>query len=119
MKRFFGQRASHGFASASLVALLVGGPASSYRDIQAAQIEAEPADSGVARSSVYVQDALVDPDLRSVFPDDATALADKVAIAELACCRFRRHRVRCHDGTGGVSWRDGSLPASSSLRLFG
>jgi hypothetical protein len=37
----------------------------------------------------------------------------------LACTRFRRHRVRCFDGTGGVSWRDGSLHASSSLRLCG
>jgi hypothetical protein len=36
---------------------------------------------------------------------------------QLSCCRFRRHRVRCHDGTGGGSWRDASLPASSSLRL--
>jgi hypothetical protein len=35
----------------------------------------------------------------------------------LACSRFRRHRVRCFDGAGGGSWRDGSLPASSSLRL--
>ena len=35
------------------------------------------------------------------------------------CTRFRRHRVRCFDGTGGGSWRDGSLPASSSLRLCG
>ena len=82
MKRFLGQRASHGFAWASLVALLVGGPASSYQDIQAAQIEAEPAHAGVAGSSVDVKDALVELDLRSVFPDDATALADKAAIAE-------------------------------------
>src|SRR6516164_3723901 len=37
----------------------------------------------------------------------------------MACTRFRRHRVRCFDGTGGGSWRDGSLPASSSLRLCG
>ena len=37
----------------------------------------------------------------------------------LACTRFRRHRVRCFDGAGGGSWRDGSLPASSSLRLCG
>ena len=37
----------------------------------------------------------------------------------LACTRFRRHRVRCFDGTGGVSWRDGSLHGSSSLRRFG
>jgi hypothetical protein len=37
----------------------------------------------------------------------------------VACTRFRRHRVRCFDGSGGVSWRDGSLHASSSLRLCG
>jgi DGQHR domain-containing protein len=37
----------------------------------------------------------------------------------LACTRFRRHRVRCFDGTGGVSWRDGSLHGSSSLRRCG
>jgi DNA (cytosine-5)-methyltransferase 1 len=37
----------------------------------------------------------------------------------LACTRFRGHRVRCFDGTGGVSWSDGSLHASSSLRLCG
>jgi hypothetical protein len=35
----------------------------------------------------------------------------------LACTRFRRHRVRCFDGAGGGSWRDGSLRESSSLRL--
>ena len=34
----------------------------------------------------------------------------------LACTRFRRHRVRCFDGTGGVSWRGGSSHESSSLR---
>ena len=37
----------------------------------------------------------------------------------VACTRFRRHRVRCFDGTGGVSWSDGSLRESSSLRLCG
>jgi hypothetical protein len=34
----------------------------------------------------------------------------------LACTRFRRHRVRCFNGTGGGSWSGGSLHASSSLR---
>jgi len=34
----------------------------------------------------------------------------------LSCCRFRRHRVRCFCGTGGGSWNDGSLHASSSSR---
>ena len=38
-------------------------------------------------------------------------------MANLACTRFRRHRVRCFNGTGGGSWRGGSSHASSSLRL--
>ena len=38
---------------------------------------------------------------------------------DLACTRFRRHRVRCFDGTGGGSWRGGSLHASSSLKRCG
>ena len=33
--------------------------------------------------------------------------------------RFRRHRVRCFYGTGGESWKDEGLHASSSLRLCG
>ena len=37
-------------------------------------------------------------------------------LAAVACTRFRRHRVRCFDGAGGGSWRDGSLRESSSLR---
>ena len=37
----------------------------------------------------------------------------------LACTRFRRHRVRCFDGTGGESWKGVSLHASSSLRRCG
>jgi hypothetical protein len=36
--------------------------------------------------------------------------------ASMACTRFRRHRLRCFNGAGGGSWRDGSLPASTSLR---
>ena len=38
---------------------------------------------------------------------------------KVACTRFRRRRVRCFYGTGGESWRDGSLPESSSLRRCG
>ena len=37
----------------------------------------------------------------------------------LACTRFRRHRVRCFNGTGGGSWRGGSLHESSSLKRCG
>jgi hypothetical protein len=33
----------------------------------------------------------------------------------LACTRFRRHRVRCFYGTGGGSWSGASLHGSSSL----
>ena len=38
---------------------------------------------------------------------------------KMSCTRFRRHQVRCFDGTGGGSWNVGSLHASSSKRLFG
>jgi type I restriction enzyme S subunit len=44
---------------------------------------------------------------------------DELSNEYLACTRFRRHRVRCFYGTGGESWRDGSLHESSSLRLCG
>ena len=44
---------------------------------------------------------------------------DEIEVLYLSCCRFRRHRVRCFDGAGGGSWKDGSLHASSSLRLCG
>ena len=37
----------------------------------------------------------------------------------MACSRFRRHRVRCFDGTGGESWRDEGLRGSSNLKLCG
>jgi hypothetical protein len=37
----------------------------------------------------------------------------------MACTRFRRHRVRCFNGTGGGSWSGGSSRESSSLRLCG
>ena len=40
-------------------------------------------------------------------------------LGELACTRFRRHRVRCFYGTGGESWTGGSLHGSLSLRLCG
>jgi hypothetical protein len=43
--------------------------------------------------------------------DDAVS-----TIVTVACPRFRRYRVRCFDGAGGGSWRDGSLRGSSSLR---
>ncbi len=47
------------------------------------------------------------------------ACETKVSLTDLACTRFRRHRVRCFDGTGGGSWKGGSLHASSSLRQCG
>ena len=48
---------------------------------------------------------------RSVYPH--------IDVEALACTRFRRHRVRCFYGTGGESWKGGSLHGSSSLRLCG
>jgi DNA invertase Pin-like site-specific DNA recombinase len=48
---------------------------------------------------------------------DRTKAGMARAKAKVACTRFRRHRVRCFNGTGGGSWRGGSSHASSSLRL--
>jgi hypothetical protein len=45
--------------------------------------------------------------------DDGTP---RTLTIDLACTRFRRQRVRCFDGAGGGSWRDGSSRGSSSLR---
>ena len=42
-----------------------------------------------------------------------------IGLNGMACTRFRRHQVRCFNGTGGASWSGGSLRGSSSLRLFG
>jgi hypothetical protein len=50
---------------------------------------------------------------------DDIQLDELQKLGDLACTRFRRHRVRCFYGTGGESWRDGSLHESSSLRLCG
>ena len=36
---------------------------------------------------------------------------------DLACTRFRRHRVRCHSGAGGGLWNANAMHESSSLRL--
>ena len=32
-----------------------------------------------------------------------------VKVDDVACTRLRRHRVRCFDGAGGGSWRDGKF----------
>jgi hypothetical protein len=48
MKRFFGQRGSHGFVWTSLAALLVGSLASPDRDVEAALVEPALADLGQA-----------------------------------------------------------------------
>jgi hypothetical protein len=71
------------FVWASLAALLVGGPASPDRDVEAALVDAALAHSGVARSDSYATVALADPDVRLVFPEPgaATALADQAAFA--------------------------------------
>ncbi len=43
----------------------------------------------------------------------------RLLIFGLACTRFRRHQVRCFNGTGGASWSVGNLRGNSSLRLCG
>ena len=83
MKTFFGRSGSRCFVWASLAALLVGGPASPDRDVEAAPVDAALARSDVARFSSYAKIALADPDVR-LLPDPgvATALADQAAFAE-------------------------------------
>ena len=83
MKTSFGRSGSRCFVWASLAALLVGGPASPDRDVEAAPVEAALARSDVARFSSYAKIALADPDER-LLPDPgvATALADQAAFAE-------------------------------------
>ena len=83
MKTFFGRSGSRCFVWASLAALLVGGPASPDRDVEAAPVEAALARSDDARFSSYAKIALADPDER-LLPDPgvATALADQAAFAE-------------------------------------
>ena len=63
-----------------------------------------PADTGVLAEEK--RETLSVAFLERVFMKNAT----------LACTRFRRHRVRCFDGTGGGSWRGGSSRGSSSLK---
>src|SRR5438552_9005838 len=77
-------RGSYGFVWASLAALLVGGPASPDRDVEAAPLEAALAHSAVARSGSYAKVAVADSDARLVLPDPAVAIAlvDRAAFAE-------------------------------------
>ena len=53
--------------------------------------------------------------IRKLWPD---GIPKEIQNKQIEMTRFRRHRVRCFDGAGGGSWRDGSLPASSSLRRY-
>jgi hypothetical protein len=55
-------------------------------------------------------------DLKNV---DSFYAALRKLVQAVACTWFRRHRVRCFNGTGGASWNVGSLRGSSSLRLCG
>ncbi len=59
------------------------------------------------------------PDIPNPFKDIKFYYDPEEYACTLACTRFRRRRVRCFNGTGGGSWRGGSLHASSSLRLCG
>ena len=56
------------------------------------------------------------PEGEGLLPRAAEVAGQVKETVQVACTRFRRHRVRCFDGAGGGSWRDGSLRGSSSLR---
>jgi hypothetical protein len=83
MKRFIGQRRSHGFVWISLAALLIGGPARSDRDPKAAALEAMSARSDVGRSDTDTKVVLADPDARWALPaPSGVALAGHAAFTE-------------------------------------
>ena len=55
------------------------------------------------------------PDMVTFTPDGSKILVANEA--EVACTRFRGHRVRCHSGAGGGLWNANAMDESSSLRL--
>jgi cellulose biosynthesis protein BcsQ len=68
--------------------------------------------------SVHWQD-IFERELNSYFKDWLPKEIETYEALSMACTRFRRHRVRCFIGTGGGSWRGGSLRGSLSLSLCG
>ena len=61
----------------------------------------------------------IEPLLKKFAPEVTASAVRSLTLFGLACTRFRRHRVRCFDGTGGESGRGGSLRESSSLKRCG
>ena len=49
----------------------------------------------------------------TITPDDTNG----VLLIDVACTRFRGHRVRCHSGAGGGLWNANAMHENSSLRL--
>src|SRR5258707_1702541 len=87
--------------------------------------EEVPAETIVPDAKEYISETIDDPEAiydpeiwdTSGFALVLSWLAQKwnqrcrklAPLGSMACTRFRRHRVRCFDGAGGGSWRDGSL----------
>src|SRR5438094_8129804 len=69
----------------------------------------KPLHATLARRALLRLDSMAAPDPRSlgVPRPESLRLSPAGLPRYLACTRFRRHRVRCFDGTGGGSWRDG------------
>ena len=70
---------------------------------------------GVQTYILHQQTDLIAKQTEALSLDQSSHIRDRI----VACTRFRRHRVRCFNGTGGASWSGGSLRGSSSLRPYG
>jgi len=71
-------------------------------------------DENKAKMSAGVREEYVQANVLGLIEVEKSNLDN--LLAEVGCCRFRGHRVKCQHGTGGGSWKDGSLRESSSLR---
>ena len=76
--------------------------------------EGEKLGEFIAEQHLTIQTAVLEGDGNWRFSDGRNKLRADI---EVACPRFRRHQVRCFNGTGGASWSVGNLRGNSSLRL--
>jgi hypothetical protein len=89
------------------------------RQMADAQLRLDPERDQEARAAEAVKRETETEELKQTtdeFVKAGARLAESLSQVTVACTRFRRHRVRCFDGAGGGSWRDGSSRGSSSLR---
>jgi hypothetical protein len=85
--------------------------------------------AGITASSYDASTGVITLSGAASFADYQTALRQVVysspnptpftgdRVIDVACTRFRGHRVRCHSGAGGGLWNANAMHENSSLRL--